>query len=85
MSYIQRNPLATLGRLVSEQEGAAASEYAVILGVIVVVVIAAAAVFGLQFVNTTSSVYSGLSNGTDSAGGSFGPGNFRSQTNVSFP
>jgi|CXWL01.1.fsa_nt_gi Flp pilus assembly pilin Flp len=85
MSYIQHRLFATVGRLVIEQEGAAASEYAIILGVIVVVVVAASVVFGLQFSSTTSAVYSGLSNSADSAGGSFGPGDFRSQTSVAFP
>ena len=85
MNYTRHILVSAVRRLMIEQEGAAASEYAVILGVIVVVVVAAAAMFGLQFTSTTSAVYSGLSNGTDSAGSGLGLGNFRSQTNVSIP
>lgn len=72
-------------RLLIEQEGATATEYGVILGVIIAVVIAAVALFGSQFSSATSAVYSGLANGTDAAGGSFGPGAFRSQTGVALP
>lgn len=76
---------SALRRLMIEQEGAVASEYAVILGVIVVAVVAAAAMFGLQFASTTSTVSSGLSYGTDSAGSGMSLGNYRSQINVPIP
>lgn len=72
-------------RLIVEQEGATATEYAVILGAIIVAVVGAVALFGLQFSSTTSAVYTGLSNGTDSAAGSFGSGSYRSQTGVTLP
>lgn len=68
-----------------EQEGATATEYAVILTLIIVAVVGAAALLGLTFSGTTSAVYTGLSGGTDSGGGSFGPGNFRNSTTVTHP
>lgn len=85
MNYFANNLFGTMRRLVSDQEGATSTEYGVILGVIIVAVVAAVALFGSQFSSTTTAVYTGLSSGTDSAGGSFGPGTFRSQTGVAVP
>lgn len=69
-----------------EQEGATATEYAVILTLVIVAVVGAAALFGFTFSGTTSAVYSNLSGATDSGGGgSFGPGNLRTNTSVKMP
>lgn len=85
MSHLKQNFSCFVRRLIIEQDGATATEYAVILGVIIVAVVGAVALFGLQFSSTTSAVYTGLSSGTDSAAGSFGPGSYRSQTGVTLP
>ena len=74
-----------LCRFCHEQEGAAASEYAVILGVLIVVALGAIALFGVSLSDTTSAVYSGLSTGTDTGNTSFGPGTFRTGTTVEIP
>jgi len=72
-------------RFCREQEGAAASEYAVILGLLIVVALGTIALFGVSISDTTSAVYSGISDGTDTLSGSFGPGIVHSGTTVEMP
>lgn len=85
MGFIKSKLSDVVRRLLAEQEGAAASEYVLILGLIVVIAIGVVAVFGLHVSETTSAVYTGISGGTDSNGATFGPGSFRSHTNALIP
>lgn len=72
-------------RFLLDERGAAASEYAIILGVIVVASLAAITLFGLNMSQTTTSVYSDLSHTTDTGPAVFGPGDMRTGTRINLP
>lgn len=77
--------LQTARVFVSEQEGATATEYAVILTLIIATVAGAAALLGGTVSGTTSAVYNGLSTGTDAGGTFFEAGSFRNHITVNNP
>ena len=81
MKGIFHNTLRTFRRMLLQQDAAAASEYALILGLVVVAVVAAVTVLGLDLSGTTSGFFGDIA-GYDSAPNAFGPGNFRNHTMV---
>ena len=83
MSYDNRS-FSLLKRFVAEQEGATSAEYACIMAIVIIAAVTSLAMFGSNLSGSTSAFSNELS-GAGLGPGSFGPGTFRTQSNVALP
>lgn len=85
MSHVVGSAKSLFRRFYAEQIGATATEYAFGLALLILVAITALSLLGNQLGSMTTSISTDLSTSTSEAAGSFGPGDFRLQTNVNVP